>query len=167
MNDVNEGLRWLESISVRFRPKTNAIPESAHTFAHLFEAASPVERLTVLRTLSEKGSKKLLALSTYLAEVALNCHEVKWLRSAILMHIIEDFRTDWRENKIAFSELVYVALHINANLDQIVTELLPVASARAREYLNAFLSCDRELYTLSNFGVAVSLVDGKFRFGPA
>lgn len=164
MHDLDEGIGWLESLSVRFRPKSSDTYDKAFELAQMFEHSPPPDRATLVAKVSDQAAKKLLSLSAFLAERAMDTGDAKWLKAAVLLHVMEDFRKDYREN-IRYLVLVdYAAKSINAQLESLIDGAIPLASDRTKRCLTDFKGRAAELNELDKFGVKVALQGGERRF---
>ncbi len=166
MSNIYDRLAWLEELSVRFRPKSEEIYESVLDFTVEFENLSASERAKFVSTISDEASKKLLALSAFLAEFALSKKSVRWIKAALLVHVIEDFQKDYRENFRYLALIAHSASVLGVPIKDVLDEILPIASLRAKNGLINFFSRDDELNRLDKFGIKVSIVDGVCRFVP-
>lgn len=164
MFDVDEVLIWLEALSVRFRPKTAESCEKAFRLTEIFEHLSPSDRELLVTKVSDKLAKKLLPLSAFLAERALVNGEERWIKASILLNIIEDFRCDYRENIRHLALIAYAATFVKVNFQDILKEVLPLASDRARQYLIDFDKRPTEINRLEKFGIKVVFENSEPRF---
>lgn len=167
MNNVNDAIDWLKSLSVRFRPKSLEKFQEILVFTKIYMALSDIDRDKFRLALSDVATKKLLPLSAFCAELAMETNEADWLKVAVLLQVIEDFRTDYRENIRYLVLIAYSANSIKADLNKIINDVFWVASSRTEACLNDFINRDAELNMLNKFGVQVSLADGHPRFVPA
>jgi hypothetical protein len=158
-------LAWLASASFRFRPKSLEPLDKGLRLAKFFEALSEHDRSTVLVRIQEAG-RKLLTLSGFMAEEAINTNDSSWIRAAIVLHIMEGFGIDYRENVRYLVLIAHAAKKIGVDLHDVTNPLMQCASPRARSYLNEFLSREDKLNSLASFGMKESIVDGRFRFVP-
>lgn len=159
-------LKWLDSVSVRFRPKTGAVVESAVSLAAEVQKSTREEIELISRGLSLSARKKLLGLSTLLAEKAMNSRDVEIAHAALVLHILEGFRWDYRENIRRLVFIVYASRQIGADFADIVRSIQDLAAGEARSQLEAFLSRPEALNDLSGFGKKVEGLDGERRFVP-
>jgi len=157
-------LKWLASVSVRFRPKSADTLEKVLDFTESFEQLPEHERNDLVASVSDEVAKKLFAFSAFLTELALTTSETRWVKGAIILHIVEDFRKDYREN-FRFSVLAaYAANNIKANLNEIIYGAEKLASNRTKGYLNEFTRRDQDLNELNKFGVEIKIIDNQPRF---
>lgn len=164
MEDAKKLLKWLESVSVRFRPKSADTFEKVLYFTDSFKRLSESEKSELVSSVSAEVSKKLLAFSAFFAELALATSEMRWIKGAIVLHVIEDFRKDYRENFRYLVLVAYAAKNIKADFAGVVQSVIESASNRARSYLDDFVGRDQELNELEKFGIKVELVNNQPRF---
>lgn len=160
-------LRSLEEMSFRFRPKTEEPFVKAVSLAKAFQKLSSEDRSRVVDSLSPNGAMKLLSLSGFLAEAAINKKEGSLLEAAVCLHVIEDFRKDYRENIRYLVLLAYAAKEIGVDVSLVISSMLTFSSDRAAKCLSDFLSRSEDLNNLVHFGIRGELADGAFRFSPA
>ena len=164
MNKCRELLDELNKTSLRFRPKTPDILDKGRQLALEFESLLPDERDLIKGELDSSVSSKLLSLSGYLAEMAINTKEPSWINAAITLQLIEDFRSDYRNNFRYLILIAYAANKIGANFSSIVDPILALASTRTGNYLRDFVGRDDSLNTPSSVGLRATEVEGKIRF---
>lgn len=162
----SDALGFLDSESLRFRPKTNAPVENGRIIAASFAQSSESERDRILEVLPPSLVMKLLGLSGFMAETAVNSHDRSLIRSAILLHVIEDFRKDYRENYRYLVLIAHASKMLGVDLKSVVASVEDVASERARKCLRDFVSRDEHLNRLECFGIRADAADGVFRFVP-
>ena len=166
INKCTELLDELKKTSLRFGPKTSDIVEKARQLALEFKALPPSERDFIKEELDSSVSHKLLSLSSYLAEFAINTKQSSWINTAITLHIIEDFRSDYRNNFRYLVLVAYAANKLGTNFSSIVDDILALASTRTKNYLHDFVGRDDSLNSLSSMGVKAAKVEGKVTFIP-
>lgn len=159
-------LSWLTTVSTRFHPQNSDLVDKCLRAADLYTEMSADERHTVSGEVSQELRSKLLAASGFMAEKAINTADPKWIRGSVLLHLIDDFGGDYREN---FRYLVlanYASRKIGVSMIDIVRSVLPVASNRSCKYLKDFCERDESLNKLAVFFVREDIVDGISRFVP-
>ncbi|MES2311624.1 MAG: hypothetical protein V4566_04935 [Pseudomonadota bacterium] len=163
---IRQALNQLSSTSLRFRPKSSEPIDNGLSITEMYEALSPNERLAVREELAPSLGPKLLALSGFMAEAAINNGDVLWLRAAIVLHLVEDFGKDYRENFRYLVLVAYAAERIGADITNIINSVLPMASVRSEGYLRDFSSRSRELNKLASFGIREELIGNHSKFVP-
>jgi len=164
MNDLISTLKWLETVSVRFRPKSIATFDRVLEFTQLFENLSDSERFDLMTEISGETAEKILAISAFFAELAMSTGEAKWIKGAVMLHVIEDFRKDYRDNIRFLVLIAYSAGDLKSDFGEVVKGVLHFTSARSRNYLSEFLERDQELNELDKFGIKVSVKNDQPRF---
>jgi hypothetical protein len=134
--------------------------------ASLFGEASPSDRLRVVESVSSDLRKKLLAISGFMAEEALNDGSERWIEGAVVMHVIEGF-DDYRENFRHLALVNFAADRIGVRLEDVIDRVGKIGTARSSGYLGGFCRRDRSLNGLGSFGMRVEQVGDRWRFVPA
>ena len=165
--DCADLLAWLAGISLRFRPKTADTVERGVKLASAFEQLTPEERLKLIPLITPEMSQKLMGLSSFMAEAAINQRDTSLIRSALLLHVLEDFRKDYRENYRYLILLDYAARDLGIDFKAVIETTLPLASVHATVRLTGFAARDEETNQLASFGLKGEVVAGAFRFSPA
>lgn len=163
-----EAIKEVEKLSVRFRPDPQKLVELSKRLVFAFEKLNPVEKADFRETDSAKGLwKKLLPMSAYLAEIAIDSDNKDLIRVAVMLHIIEDFGYDYRENFRYLVLIDYAAQQLDVSFKAAVDTAIGVASERARKQLTGFATRDPELNRLSSFQIKATHSANGFRFVPA
>lgn len=162
----SDALASLDSVSLRFRPKTNKPIENGRLIAESFENSSESERACLLRAVSPSVAMKLLVLSGFMAEEAINSLDKSLIRASMLLHAVEDFRKDYRENYRYLVLIAYAANQLGVDLRRETEIVERVASERAAKCLKDFISRDNTLNSLGSFGIKADFSSEKFRFVP-
>jgi hypothetical protein len=166
INDTNRLLERLNSVSFRYRPKTVEPLENGLALTRAFEQLSAIDRSTVVADLTSGAAMRLLSLSAFMAEKAISTKDPVWVRAALLLHIIEDFRKDFRENIRYLVLIAYASKKIGVDIAEVVESLAPLASDRARSRMNEFAYRDEGLNDLQSFGVKAVKVNDETHFVP-
>jgi hypothetical protein len=135
--------------------------------AELYVGFPECDRRAISGKVSPELGKKLLAIGSFMAEEAMNTNDPRWIRASVLLHVIEDFRDDYRENLRRLILARYAAEKIGANMEGVIDEVVPYSSGRAERFLGLFSDRDGSLTGLASFGVREDFSDGRFRFVPA
>lgn len=162
----SDALTSLDSVSLRFRPKTNEFVENGRLIAESFEKSSEGERARLLGAVSPSLAMKLLGLSGFMAEAAINSLDNSLIRSSILLHVVEDFRKDYRENYRYLVLIAYAANQLGVDIRHDFEFVEPLASERAAKFLKNFMYRDDDLNSLGAFGIKADASGGVFRFVP-
>lgn len=156
----------LDSVSLRFRPKTNAPIENGRVIATSYEQSTQSERDHLQEIISPTLTMKLLGLSGFMVEAAVSSHDASLIRSAVILHIIEDFRNDYRENYRYLVLIAYASKLLGVDLKFVVASVESFASERAVKYLRDFVSRNDDLNRLESFGIRADIADGVLHFVP-
>jgi hypothetical protein len=164
--DCSEILNWLATMSFRFRPRSNEAVEKGLLLADAFEKLSLGERHKIVETLPLILDMKLLVLSGFMAEAAINTRNALFIKAALVLHLLENFRKDHRENIRCLVLIDFAADEIGINFSLVVDALMNMASAQAKAHLNDFSGRDKGLNRLSLFGIKGEMINGIFIFSP-
>ncbi|MCA3176879.1 MAG: hypothetical protein ING36_15335 [Burkholderiales bacterium] len=164
--DCSEILNWLATVSFRFRPKSNESVKKGLLLTEAFEKLSFDERNQIIDSLPSGLDMKLLALSGLMAEAAINTKNVSFVKGALVLHLLENFRKDYRENIRYLVLIAFAANELGINFSSVVDSLANVASTRAKGHLDDFTVRDIGLNKLSSFGVKGEVMNGIFHFSP-
>ena len=165
--DCSEILAWLATASFRFRPKTGDTVQRGVKLAAAFEQLSPDERLKLIPLVTPDIELKLMGLSGFMAEAAINQRDSSLIRPALLLHVLEDFRKDYRENFRYLILIDYAARELGVDLSALIESVMPLASVNAKVRLVGFAARDAQTNQLASFGLKGEVVNGLFRFSPA
>lgn len=158
----------LDALGLRRRPPAEQQVELGAALARNFEKMSPPDRdreQAEIATSSMGG--KILSLSGYLAETAVNRDDPAIVRIALMLHVVEDFRGDDRENIRYLVLIAHAARKLDFALGPVILSVSALGSPRAREHLQAFSRRTDEQNSLASFGVKEDGAPGEFRFVPA
>lgn len=117
MNHPAESRRMLDaidSISLRFAPKTDEPVEMLLALCAHLKQLSRAETIELRKRLSGKLGFKLMYLSVLAAEKSLNCPPAEWLDAAVGAHVVEGMRVDYRENYLRLAEVYSAARRAGA-----------------------------------------------------
>jgi hypothetical protein len=167
VDDCAAQLAWLAATSLRFRPKTGDTVARGAQLASAFEQLTPEDRLKLIPLVTPEVGMKLMGLSGFMAEAAINTGEAALIRAALMLHVLEDFRKDYRENYRYLILIDYAARELGVDFKAVIESVMPLASVHARVRLTGFAARDAETNQLASFGLKGELVDGLFRFSPA
>ena len=160
-------LAALEQTSMRRRPATADQIAIGSTLSESFEAMTVAER-TSARELASKSNmgKKLLSLSGYIAEVAINLSRPDLLRVGLVLQAIEGLESDYRENTRYLILIAFAACNLGVALRPIVGSVLGLAPEHGRARLEEFASREFRPEELKAFGLKIDGAPGGFRFVP-
>jgi hypothetical protein len=158
----------IELKTARIRIRKNAIQavKQAHDLAQQFAVLPDSERIIIQNNVDSTLSKTLISLSGYFAEYAINENDSEWITAALILHIIENFQTDARENIRRLALIKFSANKINANISHIVEDLSLLTSNSVSVLLNDFMGKPDDENILATFGIKAAVIDGEFIFTP-
>jgi hypothetical protein len=163
-----EQLAILEAMSLRRRPTVDDQVALSSKLVESFDGMSAKEREEVRSVLFDSAlRKKLLSLSGYMAEVAINLQRPDLLRVGLALNAIEGLSDDFRENTKYLILIAFAAGKLGVALSPIVTSVLSLVSEDARVRLDEFSRRDFGTNLLSSFGLRADGEPGNFRFVPA
>ncbi|MBP7662350.1 MAG: hypothetical protein V9E91_09015 [Burkholderiaceae bacterium] len=159
-------LNDLKNASLRIRNNASTAIFSAYDLTKLFAKLTDADRMIIQNVIDTKLSRKLLSLSGYFAEYAVNEKDAQWIKAALILHIIENFKFDPRENIRELVLIKFSAKKIDADIDDIIASITFLESNTAPISISQYMSKLETSNTLSDFGIMESLVDGKFIYAP-
>ena len=157
-------LQTLAGVSLRFRSENSEAEDLGLAIADEFAALPRADRAIVTGSLDPATGQKLVSLSGRLAERAMNTRDPAWLKAALTLHVIEDFRNDYRENIRHLVLVSHAAIRIDADLATMIAELEPIGSTEAAGRLLDFARRDRSSTMLTAYDIEEEVANGKSRF---
>jgi len=167
-NAFVDELANLEQLSLRLRPKPEVQIAIGTRLTAAFVDLSRDERIAATNRIAKAELwKKILALSGYLAETAVNMDDPKLLKCALLLHVIEGFTYDYRENFRRLVLITYAARDTGADFSSLVGKIAGLGTDTAGKYLRQFAARDPDYNQLSSFDIRADRSTGMLRFVPA
>ncbi len=152
-----EQLAILEATSMRRRPNVDDQVALSSKLVESFEEMSAEEREEIRSVLFDLAlRKKLLSLSGYIAEVAINMRRPDLLRVGLALNAIEGLNDDFRENTKYLILIAFAACKLDVAFGPIVTSVLSLVSEDVRVRLDEFSRRDFAENLLSSFGPCLS-----------
>jgi hypothetical protein len=106
----------------------------------------------------EDGERlRLLSMSEILAEEAYNRKSEAYLEAALILHLIEDFKWDARENSIYLAVIWYVAKKLGIDAKKLFNKVIEFSSAASGKHLLAFVNGPDYVKDLRSMGLKASL----------
>jgi hypothetical protein len=106
----------------------------------------------------EDGERlRLLSMSEILAEEAYNHKSEAYLESALILHLIEDFKWDARENSIYLAVIWYVAKKLGIDAKKLFNKVIEFSSAGSGKHLLEFVNGPDYVKDLRSMGLKASL----------
>lgn len=166
-DDCIRSLDEIGGMSLRFRPKTKA-PIQTLRVAMDMAAALPPEQFAALRaTITQALSFKLMYLGALAAEEAINSRDPDWIRVSLLVHVLESFKFDYRENFLWLYATEYAAWRIGVDVRDTLRSCERLMTDVAKKlFADLFVVPHGEMaLRLSNLSIIE--VEGETRFAPA
>jgi hypothetical protein len=152
----------LENHAKRHKRKFDVTIEVIKEFTLLYKDLSVQNRLKVQEFLSDtRAGSALFLSSSALAIQAIDTQDSDWIVTALMTHVIEDFKKDYRENFLALDIIGYAMWRIDANFDLIWKQISPFVSEESSKY---FVFKNLGEHLLTSKGLIESKVNGKTKF---
>lgn len=146
-------LETIEATNVRFRRHTDIILDDVTHMLRGLCVLDQEDRAVFDKHVTKAVGRKLIAISARYAERAIDTRDVFLLDLALLAHVAEGFRADYRENN-SFLVIVDHAAHVlGISLEEVYAPLRPFADDRSNAAMNQFFRRDPGLNKLSVFGL--------------
>jgi len=133
-------------------------------FIDLYMALSGDEKKIIYDCITEKTGRLLISYTSEMSARAIDTKDIEWLMRAILLHILEGFRFDYREN---FRVLVFVyfsAQYLKVDLAEEIRKLCVFATPEAKNKLEIFFTRKPELNDLTLYGFMAKKIEGMIKF---
>jgi len=167
LKEFRDAIATLDEVSLRQRPPEYEQIGLARSVADSFWRMSDAERREAqLAMATSSRGKKLMTLSAYLAETAINRQNSDLIKTSISLHVVEGFQSDYRENIRHLVLIAHAAHKIGVEISEIISSVSAAASPVARKRLEEFTERKDDLNTLRVVGVKEDNASGRFRFVP-
>lgn len=167
LDECNRIFEEISGTSLRFRPKTKVPIQLLRTAMERAEGLPAAEFEALRESITQGLSFKLMYLGTLAAEEAVNARDASWLRITLLVHVLENFKFDFRENFLRLYAAEYAAWRLSANIADIVSTLDPMMTPHARELFANVFNEPHGQAALQLAHLSVIDADGEMRFAPA
>lgn len=158
----------VDALSWRRSPPAGEQIELAATLAESFEQMSRSDIYQEqLNIAASQVGKKILSLSGYLAETAINKNDTEIIMLALMMHVAEGFRVDYRESIRYLILIDHAARRLGIKLKPLILSVIALASPQAKKRLKEFSHRTDDLNSLASMGVKEDGPPGEIRFVPA
>lgn len=134
--EIDKTLLWINSLS-SLRKVSNEGVLSVLRFTQLFESLPPIIRCEMRDSLTDKEARWLMCFDGILFKKAMLTKDVTWLRGALILHIIEDFREDYRENLRSIQYWKAQFQYSEMSMDMVLSEIISLAAPRGLLYFRA------------------------------
>lgn len=167
LNDCIGIFGEIEATSFRFRPKTKAPIRSLRTAMEIAAGLAPAEIAALRDRITPSLSLKLMYLGTLAAEEAVNAQDAGWLRVSLLVHVVENFKFDFRENFLRLFATEYAAWRMGVDIARMASELAPLTTVQARKLFGEVFNEPHGAAALQLANLSITEVEGEMRFAPA
>lgn len=111
-----------------------------------------------------KCNLKILSISEQLSELAYTLKSIQFIEEALILHSIEDFRWDPRENLIYLSIIWFVSKELSLNSFELFEACALKSSTQTAEYILEFANRPQAMKSLSAMGLEANKKDGEIVF---
>ncbi|MEJ2611221.1 MAG: hypothetical protein P8179_14350 [Candidatus Thiodiazotropha sp.] len=138
MSKIDNCLNLIEKIENRsYRGKNRVVitVDDIATLTDLFDEVDSESKDFIRDCISEKVGKVLIGFTGEMARKSVESGDIKWLKRALIVHILEDVQFDYRENLRELFLLLPAFKSLDVSKDDIWNSVMPLASDRVKEYL--------------------------------
>lgn len=162
-----EILSRIASMQLRW-PKNDEAAEAAHLLAESYLSLDSRQAADLRALIDDAMRRKLLGLAIRCAESALNSGDPTWVRTALIVQVIEGFDYDYRESLRVAVPIRYAAWKTAAPVARWLGKLRAMASESAASMLDQAYRRDSIRSDALQFGELILVEkDGVLRFRPA
>ncbi|MCW8128687.1 hypothetical protein [Microbulbifer halophilus] len=169
MTPTYEYLHFIERLENTTFGKKNNRPillEDVSEFIDFYFHASKDEKSTITSLIQGKIGLTLISYSGEMSAMAIDTNEERWLEKALMLHIIEGFKFDYRENIRRLVFINHAANRIGVELFPLAKNLFNFASNDVEKRLLEFFDRPQELNSLNIYGMQEVKVKNKTKFKP-
>lgn len=167
MNDIEKHLKTLvtmEELILRFGLKDPSVLDDLFELTGYLVVLSEEERNDFIDFIDRKSKLKIMYLSADLAEKSVNDSDEKYLKAALLCHVVEG-GDDFRENYRHLILVDYAAKQIGADLKLIYGQLKFIPKGDTKKSLDNFIiHRDPAINRLASIKIEAVHDDGVFKF---
>lgn len=131
-----------------------------------YEDSDEKGRQLIRNIYGENDYLKLLSLSDWLIVEAFNIHDPDLLKYSILLHSIEAFRFDQRENIRRLSLLWYVSKKVHQEPQKLFEYATTISSEKVAECFKEFIKEPDSMKSLKSMGLYIKKENGRNIFVP-
>ena len=167
MNNTEKQFSLLKSLSDKASGVKSTAPIKIGDIVELadyFLTADESAREKIICHVKGKTGLLLIGYTGELASLSIDSRDEVWLIRALVMHIIDGFKYDERENLRRLALISYSADKIKVDFPSLVTSLFALMPKDVRDKFTKFLERPKELNSLKCFGMQEVIVNGKTRF---
>jgi hypothetical protein len=159
-------LNKVKSLSVRFWPKTDLQVKTLEEFTDSFKCLTTEDQEIIMDGIDKEMGMKLLGYSSISAAHAIDTKDEKWIEVALMAHVIENFREDYRENSLRLASISYAnSLISTKSLRELISDLRPIMNYNAHKELMKFqININNSIERLKDYNIKTTIKNGKTRF---
>ncbi|WP_250465080.1 hypothetical protein [Microbulbifer litoralis] len=140
--------------------------EDVESFVDFYMAADQDYRGIISDLIQDKMGLTLISFSGEFSAKAIDTRDDAWVVKAVMLHVIEGFRFDYRENIRRLVFISYAADRISSEIESILKNLSKFIDGSVEEKLLEFFRRPKELNSLKIYGMKEVSINGKVRFRP-
>jgi hypothetical protein len=161
---VQAELVALETFQTRVRPKSPDFVNAAFSLARDFTKIDASDRSVVLASVTDQLRKKLWAASLYMTEMAIDRDDSTWLEAALVMHVLDNFEFDSRDNIRYLVLVAFASKQLGFDYRACIDRIIGLAAGHGAKQLMEFSARPDAVNTLENFHVRLDVIDGRSQF---
>jgi len=159
-------LSEIEMSGIRVKPDVTKLVSELSALIGIYEKLSSEDRNLVRESLSPRLGMKLVVIGTFAAEKAMSTKDEGLIKIALMSHVLEGVREDYRENIRNLVLVDYAATLIGVNFEALVTEVENFADANTKTFLNNFLINQSGRESVEDYGLEIKEINGELKFSP-
>ncbi|THU38461.1 hypothetical protein FAM09_17490 [Niastella caeni] len=114
-------------------------------------------RNDLMAAIQDEERLRLLSMSEILSEEAYNHKSEAYLEAALILHVIENFKWDARENSIYLAVIWYVAKKLGIDAKKLFNKVVDFSSAESGKHLLEFVNGPDYIKDLRSMGLKATL----------
>ncbi len=114
-------------------------------------------RNDLMAAIEDEERLRILSMSEILAEEAYNHKSEAYLEAALILHVIENFKWDARENSIYLAIIWYVAEKLGIDAKKLFNKVIDLNTAGSGRHLLEFVNGPDYIRSLKSMGLKASL----------
>lgn len=166
LDDLVDFLNSLSKLSFRKRGSADHLLLAFESFCNKYKQLTDEERIKIINFINRDVCMKLIFLSSTAASHAIDTNQPAWIYIALLGHIIEGFRIDYRENIRRLIFISYACDQMQVDFNKICQSLLIYADETTKKHLIDYMNRPAEINALSVFGMKAIKINDRTRFVP-
>lgn len=143
----------LKKLFAKLQTKTGKPePMDVYKLADKYFNANADEREAIRNSFTEQTSWDLLLKSETLAAEAVRKNNYDLVKKGLILHSIENSRTDWRDNLVRFSLLYHSGKKLNEDPNVLFKEIADISQTRMQDLLLGFIKRKEKDKSISVMG---------------